>query len=52
MVGRKVEEHWVELDQLALLQQLGMLVIPGPRLLLRMLAHQAKQLGSRSGAKR
>lgn len=30
-----------------MLQQLGMLIIPGPRLLIRVLVHQAKKLGSR-----
>ena len=47
MVDGKVAEHWVQLDQVAMLQQLGMLIIPGPRLLIRVLAHQAKKLGSR-----
>jgi hypothetical protein len=37
----------VQLDQLALLQQLGMLIIPGPRLLIAIAVHQAKKLGSR-----
>jgi predicted ester cyclase len=44
MVDGKVAEHWVEMDQVALLQQLGLLVMPGPRLLPRLLTHQAKKL--------
>jgi steroid delta-isomerase-like uncharacterized protein len=52
MVDGKVAEHWVVLDQLGLLQQLGMVVVPGPRLAGRMLVRQAKKLGSRLPAKR
>jgi predicted ester cyclase len=44
MVDGKVAEHWVELDQMALLQQLGLTVLPGPRLLPRILSHQMKKL--------
>jgi predicted ester cyclase len=33
----RVAEHWVQLDQLGMLRQLGLMVIPGPRLLLRAL---------------
>jgi predicted ester cyclase len=43
-VDGKVAEHWVQLDQLALLQQLGLIVVPGPRMLARILAHRAKKL--------
>jgi predicted ester cyclase len=52
MVGGKVQEHWFQLDQLGLLRQLGMVVIPGPRLLLPMLVQLAKKLRPRFGAKR
>jgi predicted ester cyclase len=44
MVGGKVAEHWFQLDQVTLLQQLGLRVLPGPRLLPRLLTHQAKKL--------
>jgi hypothetical protein len=52
MVDGKVEEHWVELDLLGMMQQLGLVVVPGPRLLGRMLVHQAKRLRSRLRAGR
>ena len=52
MVDGKVEEHWVELDLLGMMQQLGLVVVPGPRLLGRMLVHQAKRLRSRLSARR
>src|SRR5215216_806604 len=44
MVDGKVAEHWVQMDQVTLLQQLGLLVVPGPRLVPRLLTHQAKKL--------
>jgi hypothetical protein len=37
-------EHWFQLDALGLLQQLGLTVVPGPRLLPRILAHQLHKL--------
>ena len=40
----KVVEHWFQLDALGLLQQLGLTVVPGPRLLPRILAHQLHKL--------
>lgn len=40
----KVVEHWFQLDALGLLQQLGLVVLPGPRLLPRVLAHQLKKV--------
>ena len=40
----KVVEHWFQLDALGLLQQLGLVVVPGPRLLPRILADQLKKL--------
>ncbi len=36
----RVVEHWFQLDALSLLQQLGLMVVPGPRLMPRILAHQ------------
>lgn len=46
-VDGKVAEHWFQLDQVAVLQQVGLVIIPGPRLLIRILAHQLRRLGSR-----
>jgi predicted ester cyclase len=43
-VDGRVVEHWFQLDSLTLLQQLGLVVVPGPRLLPRILAHQVKKL--------
>lgn len=40
----KVVEHWFQLDALGLLQQLGLTVVPGPRLLPRILIHQLDKL--------
>jgi steroid delta-isomerase-like uncharacterized protein len=52
VVEGKVEEHWVEIDLLRVMGQLGLVVIPGPRLLGRMLVRQAKKLRSRLSAGR
>jgi len=46
-VDGRVAEHWVQLDSLALLEQLGLVVVPGPRLLPRILAHQLTKLRKR-----
>ena len=43
-VDGRVAEHWFQMDSLTLLQQLGLAVVPGPRLLPRVLAHQVKKL--------
>jgi len=43
-VDGRVAEHWFQLDALTLLQQLGLVVVPGPRLLPRILGHQVKKL--------
>jgi predicted ester cyclase len=43
-VDGRVAEHWFQLDSLTLLQQLGLVVVPGPRLLPRVLARQLKKL--------
>jgi predicted ester cyclase len=43
----RVVEHWFQLDALSLLQQLGLVVVPGPRLLPRILAHQLNKLRKR-----
>ena len=46
-VDGRVAEHWFQLDSLTLLQQLGMAVVPGQRLLPRILAHQLTKLRRR-----
>ena len=43
-VDGRVAEHWFQLDALSLLQQLGLVVVPGPRLLPRIVTHQLKKL--------
>ena len=43
-VDGRVAEHWFQMDSLTLLQQVGLVVVPGPRLLPRVLAHQLKKL--------
>jgi predicted ester cyclase len=40
----RVVEHWFQLDALSLLQQLGLVVVPGPRLLPRIVANLPKKL--------
>ncbi len=47
VVDGKVEEHWVEINLLGLVQQLGVATIPGPGLLVRILARQVEKLRSR-----
>ena len=37
MAGGKVNEHWFQLDALTLFEQLGLRVVPGPRLLRRLM---------------
>ena len=44
LVDGQIAEHWFQLDSLTLLQQLGLVVIPGPRLLPRLLTAQLKKL--------
>jgi predicted ester cyclase len=43
-VEGRVAEHWFQLDALTLLRQLGLVVVPGPRLLPNILTHQLKTL--------
>jgi predicted ester cyclase len=43
-VDGRVAEHWFQLDALTLLRQLGLVVVPGPRLLPNILTHQLKTL--------
>jgi hypothetical protein len=40
----RVVEHWFQMDALSLLQQLGLVVLPGPRLLPRLIAQLPKKL--------
>ena len=44
MVDGKVAEHWFQLDAVTLFQQLGLRVVPGPRLLPRLLALPVRKL--------
>jgi len=43
-VDGRVSEHWFQMDALALLQQLGLVVLPGPRLVPRLLTHKLRKL--------
>jgi predicted ester cyclase len=48
MVDGKVAEHWFQLDAVTLFEQLGLRIVPGPRLLPRLLASPVtRQLGKR-----
>jgi steroid delta-isomerase-like uncharacterized protein len=52
MVDGKVAEHWFQLDAVTLFQQLGLRVVPGPRLLPRLLALPVRKLlRKRAGAR-
>jgi hypothetical protein len=44
VVDGKVAEHWVQLDALTLFEQLGLRVVPGPRLLPRLIASPITRL--------
>jgi hypothetical protein len=44
MVDGKVAEHWFQLDTVTLFEQLGLRVVPGPRLLPRLLASPVTRL--------
>ena len=46
----KVVEHWFQLDQPALFQQLGLAVVPGPKLLARIVLHKLKALRGKASA--
>jgi hypothetical protein len=52
MVDGKVAEHWFELDAVTLFGQLGLRVVPGPRLLPRLLVHSVLRLRNASGGAR
>ena len=44
MVDGKVAEHWFQLDAVTLFEQLGLRIVPGPRLLPRLLASTVTRL--------
>jgi hypothetical protein len=44
MVDGKVAEHWFQLDAVTLFEQLGLRVVPGPRLLPRLIAAPVTRL--------
>ncbi len=48
----KLVEDWHSPDNLGLIQQLGVVTFPGPRLLVRTLAHQAKKFRSKARSTR
>lgn len=47
MADGKVAEHWFQLDSLTLFQQLGLRVVPGPRLLPGILVSSVRRLLTR-----
>jgi predicted ester cyclase len=49
VVDGQVAEHWFELDQVALLRQLGLIVVPGPRLVPPLLTAAWRRLARRWG---
>jgi predicted ester cyclase len=44
MVDGRVAEHWFQLDAVTLFEQLGLRIVPGPRLLPRLLASPVTRL--------
>jgi steroid delta-isomerase-like uncharacterized protein len=44
MVDGRVAEHWFQLDSVTLFEQLGLRVVPGPRLLPRLIASPVTRL--------
>ena len=47
MAGGKVTEHWFQLDALTLFEQLGLRVVPGPRLLPRLMTAPLMRLSTK-----
>lgn len=47
VAGGQVKEHWVEINLLGVVQQLGVASVPGSRLMIRILVRQAEKLRSR-----
>jgi steroid delta-isomerase-like uncharacterized protein len=50
MVDGRVAEHWFQLDAVTLFEQLGLRIVPGPRLLPRLLAAPITRLFAKRGA--
>lgn len=48
MTDGRVAEHWFELDALTLFEQLGLRVVPGPRLVPRLVASMIRRLVGRT----
>ena len=44
MVDGKVAEHWFQMDVVTLFEQLGLHVVPGPRLMLRLITSPLRKL--------
>ncbi len=44
MLDGRVAEHWFQLDSVTLFEQLGLHVLPGPRLLARLMARPVRRL--------
>ena len=44
MVDGRVAEHWFQLDAVTLFEQLGLRILPSPRLLARLLASPVRRL--------
>src|SRR3954454_21933999 len=51
MLDGRVAEHWFQLDAVAVFEQLGLRIVPGPRLLPRLLAAHVARLRLRRGAR-
>jgi len=49
MVDGRVAEHWFQLDVVTLFEQLGLRIVPGPRLLPRLLAAPVMRLFGKRG---
>jgi predicted ester cyclase len=47
MVGGKAAEHWFQMDTLTLFEQLGLRIVPGPRLLPRLITAPLKRLAAK-----
>ena len=45
-------EHWATFEALDMMQQIGMVPVPGPALLVRTLLHQARKLLARASSRR
>jgi hypothetical protein len=47
MVDGKAAEHWFQIDMLTMFEQLGLRVVPGPRLLPRLMTAPLKRLSEK-----